>query len=340
MNGPVPTSYQAARWGRSLPVWAIAASAVLVLGIGVIVWQFGLRSDPGFIEYPMLRSTDIPTAVAVAPDGAVWFTIEFSNAIGLWRNDKIERLPKGTQNLEPIGLAVAFDGSAWYTDSTARAISRISRSGEITSFPLSTPIAKLGRLAVAPDASVWFAESTSYSVTRLKDGALTRYVIESGQGSPYGVAVDAHGTVWATLQNANKLVQISLEGEMTEIEVPTRASSPTDIAVDAAGVVWFLEFRANQIGRYADGRFAEFRVPGDGKAALTGLAVTPDGSIWFGMLRTHSLGRLRHGSFKTFHLPRSDARPYGVAADAAGNVWYTDISGWLGTLPANRARRD
>jgi hypothetical protein len=27
-----------------------------------------------------------------------------------------------------------------------------------------------------------------------------------------------------------------------------------------------------------------------------------------------------------------------VAVDAAGNVWYTDISGWLGMLPADRAR--
>jgi virginiamycin B lyase len=339
MSGPVPTPDQAVRRARPLPVWGIAASAALVLGIGVIVWRFGLRFDPGFVEYPMLHSTDIPTTVAVAPDGAVWFTIEFSNAIGLWRNGKIERLTKGMQNLEPIGLAVAADGSAWYTDSTERAISRISRSGEITSFPLSTPIAKLGRLAVAPDASVWFAESTSYSVTRLKDGGFTRYVIESGPGSPYGVAVDAHGTVWATLQNANKLVRIS-QGEMTEIEVPTHASLPTDIAVDAAGAVWFLEFRANKIGRYAEGRFTEFQVPGDEKAALTGLAVTPDGAVWFGMLRAHSLGRLRHGSVKTFHLPRSDARPYSVAADVAGNVWYADISGWLGTLPADRAGRD
>jgi virginiamycin B lyase len=340
MNGPVPAPDQAVHRRRALPVWGIAASAALVLGIGVIVWRFGLRSNPGVIEYPMLRSTDIPTAVAVAPDGAVWFTIEFSNAIGLWRKGQIERLTKGTQNLEPIGLAVASDGSAWYTDSTARVISRISRAGEITSFPLSTPIAKLGRLAVAPDGSVWFAESTSYSVTRLKDGQFMRHVIKSEQGSPYGVAVDARGTVWATLQNANKLVQISPEGEMTEIEVPTRASSPTDIAVDAAGAVWFLEFRTDKIGRYADGRFTEFRVPGDGKAALTGLAATPDGSIWFGMLRAHSLGRLRRGIFKTFHLPRSEARPYSVAADAAGNVWYADISGWLGTLPAARARSD
>jgi virginiamycin B lyase len=42
--------------------------------------------------------------------------------------------------------------------------------------------------------------------------------------------------------------------------------------------------------------------------------------------------------FKEFPLPRVDARPYSVAVDTAGNVWYTDISGWLGVLPADRAR--
>ena len=66
--------------------------------------------------------------------------------------------------------------------------------------------------------------------------------------------------------------------------------------------------------------------------------VAPDGTVWFGMLRTHSLGHLQHGIVKTLRLPRADARPYGVAIDAAGNVWYTDISGWLGMLPADHAR--
>jgi len=39
-----------------------------------------------------------------------------------------------------------------------------------------------------------------------------------------------------------------------------------------------------------------------------------------------------------FPLPRSDARPFDVAVDAANNVWYTDLSGWLGRLSAERAR--
>jgi virginiamycin B lyase len=338
MNAPVSPPAQPARGGRALLVWGISLSAGLLLALGLIAWRYRLQPDPGCIEYPMLRASDIPTAVAAAPDGTVWFTIELSDAIGLWHHGKIERLAKGTQNLEPIGLAVAADGSAWYTDATARAIARMAQSGAISTFPLSTPIAQLGRLAVAPDGAVWFAESTAYSITRLKDGVFTRYPIESVRGGPYGVAVGVDGTVWATLQRANTLVRITPDGTMTELDVPTHASAPTDIAVAASGTVWFLEFRANKIGRYAHGQFTEFPVPGNEKAGLTGLAVAPDGAVWFGMLRAHSLGRLRHGVVKLFRLPRADARPYSVAVDAASNVWYTDISGWLGMLPADRAR--
>jgi len=338
MTASVSPPEQPARGRRSLLVWGVSLSAVLLLALGLVVWRCRLRSDPGCIEYPMLRASDIPTAVAAAPDGAVWFTIELSDAIGLWHHGKIERLTKGTQNLEPIGLAVAADGSAWYTDAAARAIAHISRSGDISTFLLSTPIAKLGRLAVAPDGAVWFAESTAYSITRLQDSVFTRYTIESVRGGPYGVAVGTNGTVWATLQSANTLVRITPDGTMTELDVPTHASAPTDIAVAAPDTVWFLEFRANKIGRYAHGQFTEFPVPGDEKAGLTGLAVAPDGTVWFGMLRTHSLGHLQHGIVKTLRLPRADARPYSVAVDAAGNVWYTDISGWLGMLPADHAR--
>jgi streptogramin lyase len=31
-------------------------------------------------------------------------------------------------------------------------------------------------------------------------------------------------------------------------------------------------------------------------------------------------------------LPRANSRPFGVAVDAMNNVWYTDLSGWLGVL--------
>jgi virginiamycin B lyase len=315
-----------------LPVLAVCAA-----GLGALAWHLGPRSAPAVVEYPMLVRTDIPTAIAIAPDGAVWFTIEFSDAIGLFRNGRIDRIAKGRQNLEPLGLAADGAGGAWYTDAPMRAISRISADGAIRSFPLRTPIVRLGRLALAPDGAVWFADATTASVTRLRDGAFTHHDVGSQGGTPYGIAIAADGTVWTTLQEADKLGRISADGQVTTFDVPTRNSGLGDIAVDRSGTVWFLELRANKIGRFAEGRFTEFAVPTP-SAGLTALAAAPDGSVWFTELSAGKLGRLRNGRVTELPLPRARSRPFGVAVDAANNVWYTDLGGWLGMLPAGQAR--
>jgi len=281
--------------------------------------------------------TDIPTALAVAPDGSVWFSIDFSDAVGVVRAGKVERFTKGSRSTEPIGITVDTKGRTWVTDAATVAILGVSTAGAVQAVKLGTPIARLGRMAAAPDGSVWFAESTSDSITRLADGELTRHAIESARGGPFGVAVAADGVVWATLQGANSLLRIALDGKLSEHEIPTPGAVPTDVAVDAAGAVWYLEFRTDRIGRYQGGKFDAVAAPHT-KAGLTGLAIAPDGAVWFGMLRKASLGRLRDGRIVEFRLPRENARPFSLAIDRAGNVWYADIGGFIGMLPAEQTR--
>ena len=314
--------------------------AIAVVVAAAIFWRMrnGQGGAADFVEYPMTVASDIPTTVAVGPDDTVWFTIGFADAVGMIRDGKLQRLPKNRKSVEPVGLAVDKDGGAWFTDPTEVLISRILPSGEIKSFPLGTPIARLGRLAIAPDGAVWFAESTAYGFTRLKDGVLTRNVPKSVRGGPYGVTVDAKGDVWGTLQSGNQLVKISPEKEIAEYEIPTPGSSPSDVAADGAGNIWVLEFRSNKIAKFIDGKFSEFAVPGEW-SGLSGIAASADGSVWFGMLRLNSIGRLRDGQFKIFALPRKDARPYTIAIDKTGNVWYADISGYVGMLKAGAAKK-
>jgi virginiamycin B lyase len=320
------------QWLTFLSIAAVAIAAAAA------AWWTLQPHKPAFVEYPMTERTDMPTAIALAPDGTAWFSIDFSDAIGIVRNGKVERLPKGSRNAEPIGLGVDAAGNAWLADPPAIAIQRIAPNGEIRSFPLGTPIARLGRLTVAADGGVWFAESTAFSVTRLKDGELKRHEISMVRGAPFGVAAAADGSVWATLQAGNSLLHIAPDGTMAEFEVPTRGAAPTDIVVDAGGMVWFLEFRANKIGRFRDGKFKEIDVPLE-RAALSGLAAAPDGTVWFGSLRGGALGRVKDDMVKMFPLPREGARPFSVAVDRAGNVWYADITGWVGMLPAAEATR-
>ena len=319
----------------------IAWGLALVAAVAIAAFAWKRASAPAVasvVEYAMLEPRDTPTALAIGPDGTVWFTIDFAAAIGRVRDGRVERLPKPRISLEPVGIAVTPDGAAWFTDAEARQVSRMALSGEISSITLDTPVARLGKVAAAADGSVWFSEATAYSITRVKDGKLKRHVIDSVRGGPLGVAVAPDGSVWATLQGANQLLRIAADGRMSTFDIPTRSSSPADIAVGADGSVWFLEFRGNKIGRFADGRFEEFPA-GEQSAGLTGLAVAPDGSVWFGMLRKGSLGRLRDGKIEELKLPREGARPYGVAVDPAGNVWYTDITGYVGMLKAEAAKK-
>ena len=314
----------------------VIGTALLVAAVVAALLYVWPGRGPEFVEYRLPVKTDIPAAIAVGPDGAVWFTIEMSNALGVLRNGRIERLVKKTQNLEALGLAVDAAGGAWYTDGAGRSVARMSGDGSIESFPVTTPIVKFGRLALGRDNGVWFADATTASVTRLKDGVVTRHDPRSEGGVPWGVATAADGTVWATLQNVNRLARIAADGEMTEFEVPTRGSGLSDVAVDGRGAVWFLMQQANKVGRFVDGRFTEFTVPTP-SPGLASLAVAPDGAAWFTQLRTGRLGRIRDGRLTEFPLPRKDARPFGIAVDRANNVWYTDLRGWLGMLPARHA---
>jgi virginiamycin B lyase len=320
----------------------LGMAASLVVAVAALVWRPVPNSAWGFREF-RLPSSEIPVGIAVAHDGAVWFTLEGSDAIGVLRGGQIQKLPKGVDSVEPLGLAVDTGGSVWYTEAPKQRISRVSPDGSITSFGLATPVARLGRLAIAPGGDVWFAEQSLVSVTQLKNGRFTRHVLGSVSpaspmdAAPFGVAVSNEGTVWATLQNANKLLRLGAGGDSTTLDVPTRRSGLGDVAVGSDGSAWFLEIGANKIGRFADGRFEEFSVPTK-SAGLTALAVAPDGAAWFTELRAHRLGRLHAGVITEFALPRPDARPFGIAVDARNNVWYTDLSGWVGRLDADRAR--
>src|SRR5205085_11457381 len=74
-------------------VWVMAAVVVSVMVVVALVWR--PWSGAGFVEHRMPQRTDIPAALAIAPDGAVWFTIEMSDAIGVLRDGRLERVSKG-----------------------------------------------------------------------------------------------------------------------------------------------------------------------------------------------------------------------------------------------------
>jgi virginiamycin B lyase len=321
------------RWGASMCVAAILVCALIVLA------RTRLAPEPATVEYRMLEPQDIPASIALGPDGSVWFTLDSSDAIGRLSGGQIQKINRGGETLEALGIAVDESG-AWLTDISGQAIAHVAPDGSRDEVHLPGPLAQLGRLALAPDGSVWFADSWANSVTRLRrDHQLEPHPVAESNAAPFGVAVAGDGSVWATLQIANKLVRIGPDGGTTEFDVLTRNATPTDIAVDASGEVWFTELRGNKIGHFAGNRFSEIELP-DAASGLTSLSIAPDGAVWFTEVARHSLGRVRNGSLTEFALDRADARPFSVVVSASGDVWYVDLGGWIGRLPAARAQAD
>jgi virginiamycin B lyase len=227
-------------------VYFLIALAVLA-ALAFALQRLAPPSTARVTEYPMLEKNDIPAAIATGKDGSVWFTIDFSNAIGVFRDGKIERIEKGSRNMDPIGLAVDGQGNAWYADAPALSIGRISANNDIKNFPLGTPVARLQRLAIAPDGGVWFGEGSAFSVTRLKDNVLERYQLQSARGAPYGVAIAPNGKAWATLQQAGQIVRIDpADGKIDWFWVPTPASAPTSSAAYAVKKSPSFLYRANR----------------------------------------------------------------------------------------------
>jgi virginiamycin B lyase len=130
----------------------LAVAVCIVSGLALLAWRIGTSGLRGFEEFRLPNRTDMPVAIAAAHNGTVWFTLESSDAIGLFRNGRIERVPKGTESSEPLGLAVDVGGRAWYTEAPQQRIARASIDGAISSFGLSTPVAQLGRSQSGPMA--------------------------------------------------------------------------------------------------------------------------------------------------------------------------------------------
>src|SRR3712207_2007424 len=139
MSASTIASPRALHWPRRPRFWLPAVALVVIAAVGVAAWRFGPWASPGFVEYPLPPAGGIPTAIAVAPDGAVWFTMDSSSALGILRDGRVETLEKGPKSLEPFGLAIGPDGSAWYTESQVKAVARLSPEGTVSTWAVPSP---------------------------------------------------------------------------------------------------------------------------------------------------------------------------------------------------------
>ena len=116
--------------------WSLAAVAVVV-GRRVPVARRRrptARGDSMKFDCRLRRTS--PSVSESRATGPVWFTLEGANTLGHLARRDVQKLPKGADSVEPLGLAVDAGGHAWYTEAPKQRISRASADGTIASFAL------------------------------------------------------------------------------------------------------------------------------------------------------------------------------------------------------------
>ena len=81
-------------------------------------------------EFLLPRPDSQPRAMAVHPDGGIWFVETGANALGrLDRDGTIVEFAVPTPNASVRGVAVSTDGDIWFTENSANKIGRMTANG-------------------------------------------------------------------------------------------------------------------------------------------------------------------------------------------------------------------
>lgn len=193
--------------------------------------------------------------------------------------------------------SVSFDrsGTAWIVDYGDSSITLLDSAGNplsgasgYSSSQLSFPVA----VAVDSRGNGWVANLSGTTVTRVTPDGSSMVSFTTGRG-PAAVAVDATDSVWVANYYDSSIGLVSSMGQVQSNGgfAGGGLDHPTGIAVDGAGTAWVANYRGAGVTALAGSA-----------AAMPGAALSPS-TGWGSDLEL--------------------LEAFGVAVDAAGNVWVT-----------------
>ncbi len=138
-------------------------------------------------------------------------------------------------------------------------------------------------------------------------------------------AIAPDGSIYIAVMHGNKIAHFDPRTQkFREWELPSGAR-PHGLLVDRQGIVWYTGNGNGTIGRLdpKTGKVTEYRAPsGDDPHTLV---IEDDGkTIWFTVQSGGRIGRLDTESGKISEY-RTSGRPYGIALDRRGNIWFCRI---------------
>ena len=159
----------------------------------------------------------------------------------------------------------------------------------IEQFPVPTLGSRPHDPLAARDGSIWYTGQLSNKLGRLdpKLGVFKEYSLKRPQTAPHGLMEDKDGNIWFTGNFAHLIGKLDPKtGEVTEYPIPDPAAKdPHTLIFDHRGILWFTVQQGNRVGRL------------DPKT----------------------------GEIKTATPPTDKARPYGMAVNSKGQVFFVEF---------------
>ena len=246
---------------------------------------------PVLLEGPeMVRITEwiVPTLgqrsrdAAEAPDGSIWWTGMWASLAGRLDPETGEmseyQLP---QEARPHTIVPHEDGSIWYTGNSNATVGRLDpETGEITEYP--TRARDPHSAVFHPNGMFYFTAQQAAMLGRLdpETGELTEIDTEP---RPYGIQVDAEGTVWIAYNGTNKIGALDPETmEVRYYEVPNPDSRIRRLGIASDGSIWYGNSTMGRIGHLdpETGTIREWPSPSGPDSHPYALAVVDD-VVWY-----------------------------------------------------------
>ena len=186
-------------------------------------------------------------------------------------------------------------------------------------------------LIIGQDSAVWYAGNRAAQIGRVNpaDGKVEKVAMPEGIRDPHTLIGDGKGHIWFTAQGSNYIGRLTLAGRKVDaVKLPQPNSLPYGIVVDGNGRPWANLLGTSQLATLDPGTLALERIDlPRGEARTRRIAIAEDGAIWYTDYAAAHIGRYdpKTKQFREWLPPTGDkARPYAMAIDDRGRVWFAD----------------
>ncbi len=266
------------------------------------------------------------------PDGALWLTLVHRGGVARLTLDGVyEEYTLDAPDCRPTVIVPGPDGALWFTRFQDHRIGRVTVGGEVTSFPLPSAgggrtASRRGRTARCGSRRRRVTASAGSPSTGRSRSSRSR-----SRAASSSITTGPDDALWFTLNGANAIGRITVDGGTVVHPLPTDAAGPVGVAADG-DAVWFTEILVGQIGRITpDGRITELPLP-DRSAKPHAIVAADDGECWFTEWGTGRVGRVTGTGEITEHaLPDPSSNPTAsrwARTAPCGRPWRR--AGWRG----------